>query len=315
MKFLVTGASGFVGKSICTELFRQGHVLRAASRCGIAEIYGFEQLVVGSMDGLTDWSAAVCGVDAVIHLAARVHVMGDTVADPLAEFRKVNKQGTLNLASQAVAAGVKRFVFVSSVKVNGESTLPGQPFTEADAPCPQDAYGRSKHEAELGLRRIAVESGMEVVIIRPPLVYGPGVKANFAAMMRWLRRGIPLPLGAIHNQRSLVALDNLVDLIVTCLTHPAAANQTFLVSDGEDVSTTELLRRMSQALGRPARLIPMPASWLKLAATLVGEQDVAQRLCGSLQVDIEKTRRLLGWTPPLSLDEGLRRAAAGMQKP
>jgi nucleoside-diphosphate-sugar epimerase len=164
-------------------------------------------------------------------------------------------------------------------------------------------------EAEQGLRELSAETGMEVVIIRPPLVYGPGVKANFAAMMRWLRRGLPLPLGAIHNQRSLVALDNLVDLIVTCLTHPAAANQTFLVSDGEDVSTTELLRRMGQALGRPARLIPFPASWLKLAATLVGKQDVAQRLCGSLQVDIEKTQRLLGWTPPVSLDEGLRRAA------
>ena len=185
----------------------------------------------------------------------------------------------------------------------------GHPFTATDAPVPSDAYGVSEIEAEQGLRKIALQTGMEVIVIRPSVFYRPGAKANFAAMMRWLRHGIPLPLGAIHNQRSLVALDNLVDLIVTCLTHPAAANQTFLVSDGEDVSTTELLRRMGQALGCPARLIPMPASWLKLAAAMMGKQDVAQRLCGSLQVDIEKTRRLLGWTPPLSLDEGLRRAA------
>jgi nucleoside-diphosphate-sugar epimerase len=311
MNILITGASGFVGKPLCAELFRGGHAIRAGSRSFNAEFHDFEQVMIGAMDGGTDWSAAVVGVEVVIHLAARVHVMDDRATDPLAEFRKVNVQATLKLASQAVAAGVKRFVLVSSVKVNGESTLPGQPFTEADAPYPQDAYGLSKHEAELGLRQIAAESGMEVVIIRPPLVYGPGVKANFAAMMRWLRRGVPLPLGAIHNQRSLVALDNLVDLIVTCLVHSAAANQTFLISDGEDVSTTELLQRMGQALGCPARLIPVPASWLKLAAAMVGKQDVAQRLCGSLQVDIEKTRRLLGWTPPVSLDEGLRRAAAG----
>jgi UDP-glucose 4-epimerase len=237
--------------------------------------------------------------------------MHDTAADPLTAFRAVNVEGTLNLARQAAAAGVKRFVFVSSVKVNGEATLPGQPFTADDAPAPLDAYGISKMEAEQALREIALQTGMEVVIIRPPLVYGPGVKANFAAMMRWLQRGVPLPLGAIHNQRSLVALDNLVDLIVTCLTHPAAANQTFLVSDGEDVSTTELLRRMGRAMGRPARLIPVPVSWLKLAAALVGKRDVAQRLCGSLQVDIEKTRRLLGWTPPLTLDQGLKKAATG----
>jgi nucleoside-diphosphate-sugar epimerase len=198
---------------------------------------------------------------------------------------------------------------VSSIKVNGEATLLGRPFSADDAPAPLDAYSLSKMEAEQGLRELAAQTGMEVVIIRPPLVYGPGVKANFAAMMRWLKCGVPLPLGAIHNQRSLVSLDNLVDLIVLCLTHPAAANQTFLVSDGEDVSTTQLLRRMGQALGCPARLVPVPVSVLKLAAAIVGKSDVAQRLCGSLQVDISKTHQLLGWTPPLSLDEGLRRAA------
>jgi len=241
--------------------------------------------------------------------------MEDTAANPLDEFRRVNVQGTLNLARQAAAAGVRRFVFVSSIKVNGEMTQLGRPFTADDAPAPLDAYGVSKMEAEQGLREIALQTGMEMVIIRPPLVYGPGVKANFAAMMRWLRYGVPLPLGVIHNQRSLVSLENLVDLLVTCITHPAAANQTFLVSDGEDVSTTELLRRMGQAMGKPARLLPVPGSWLKLAAGLVGKGDVAQRLCGSLQVDISKTRELLGWVPPVSLDEGLRRAAAGHELP
>jgi UDP-glucose 4-epimerase len=237
--------------------------------------------------------------------------MSDATADPLAEFRRVNVQGTLNLARQAATVGARRFVFVSSIKVNGETTQRGRPFTADDAPAPRDPYGVSKMEAEQGLREIALQTGMEVVIIRPPLVYGPKVKANFAVMMRWLRRGVPLPLGALHNQRSLVALDNLVDLIATCLTHPGGANQTFLVSDGEDVSTTELLRRMAKAMGRPARLIPVPAGWLKLAAALVGKQDVVQRLCGSLQVDIGKTRRLLDWTPPQLLDEGLRQAANG----
>ena len=309
---LVSGATGFVGWALVQRLLAEDESRRVA----VAVRRGGQQWpervlprVTGDLEPSTDWSLALGGVSAVVHCAARVHVMSDTAADPLVEFRRVNVQGTLNLARQAAAVGARRFVFVSSIKVNGEATKPGVPFSADDIPAPLDAYGISKMEAEQGLREIAFQTGMEVVIIRPPLVYGPGVKANFAAMMRWLRRGVPLPLGAIHNQRSLVALDNLVDLIVTCLTHPAAANQTFLVSDGEDVSTTELLRRMGQAMGRPARLIPVPASWLKLAAAMVGKPDVAQRLCGSLQVDIEKTRRLLGWTPPLSLDEGLRRAA------
>jgi nucleoside-diphosphate-sugar epimerase len=249
-----------------------------------------------------------------MHCAARVHVMAESLADPLAEFRRVNVQGTLNLARQAAAAGVRRFVFVSSIGVNGAETFQ-QSFTSEDSVAPHSPYAVSKYEAELGLQALAAETGMEVVIIRPPLVYGPGAPGNFGSLMRWLKRGVPLPLGAIHNQRSLVALDNLVDLIVLCLTHPAAANQTFLVSDGEDVSTSELLRRMGQALDRPARLLPVPQSWLKLAAAMVGKSDVAQRLCGSLQVDISKTRRLLVWTPPISLDEGLRRAAGNTGLP
>ena len=276
---------------------------------------GVGNVVVDGVDDKTDWRDELVDCDVVVHLAARVHVMYDASIDPLAEFRRVNVQGTLNLARQAAASGVRRFVFISSIKVNGEATQPGQPFTADDAPAPLDAYGISKMEAEQGLRELAAQTGMEVVIIRPPLVYGPGVKANFAAMMRWLQRGVPLPLGAIHNQRSLVALDNLVDLIVTCLTHPAAANQTFLVSDDEDVSTTELLRRMGQAMGKPARLLPVPVSWLKVGAAMVGKRDAAQRLSGSLQVDIEKTCRLLGWVPPISLDEGLRRAAGNTGLP
>ena len=308
---LLTGATGFVGLAISERLVKDGvHDVRAVVRSPEALLYPcIDKVVVPDIALNVDWINIFECVEVVIHAAARVHVMADKAENPLDEFRRVNVQGTLNLARQAAAAGVRRFVFISSVKVNGESTQLGRPFTADGTPAPLDAYGISKKEAEQGLREIALQIGMEVVIIRPPLVYGPGVKANFSAMMRWLRRGVPLPLGVIHNQRSLVALDNLVDLIVTCLTHPAAANQTFLVSDGEDVSTTELLRRMGQAMGRPARLIPVPASWLKLAAAMVGKPDVAQRLCGSLQVDIEKARRLLGWTPPRSLDEGLNRAA------
>jgi nucleoside-diphosphate-sugar epimerase len=237
--------------------------------------------------------------------------MKDSSGDPLAECRRVNVAGTLNLARQAAAAGVKRFIFLSSIKVNGEQTLPGQPFTEDDVPAPLDPYSTSKYEAEEGLRELARQTGMEVVIIRPPLVYGPGVKANFLNMMRWLHKRVPLPFASLNNRRSLVALDNLIDLIVVCLEHPAAANQTFLVSDGEDMSTTELLQRMAQALGRPARLMPIPASLLEAGAALLGRRDMAQRLCGSLQVDISKAKMLLGWNPPISVDEGLRCTAHG----
>jgi nucleoside-diphosphate-sugar epimerase len=236
--------------------------------------------------------------------------MNDKSPDPLAEFRRVNVAGTAALARQAAVAGVRLFVFLSSVKVNGEFTEAGHPFTADDVPAPEDPYGVSKLEAEQLLRQIAAETGMEVVIIRPPLVYGPGVKANFESMMRWLARGVPLPLAAVtENRRSLVALDNLVDLIVTCLNHPAAANQTFLVSDGEDLSTAQLLKRMGAALGRPARLFYLPPTLLKLGASVLNRPGIYQRLYGSLQLDIAKTRQLLGWTPTMSVDDGLRRAA------
>jgi nucleoside-diphosphate-sugar epimerase len=272
---------------------------------------GVEPLVVGSIEGTTHWTSALREVDAVIHLAARVHVMKDATANPLTEFRKVNVLGTLTLARQAAAAGVKRFVFVSSVKVNGEATPAGHAFIEADEPNPQDAYAVSKLEAEQGLREIAAQTGMEVIIIRPPLVYGPGVKANFAALMQAVQRGWLLPLGAVHNQRSLVALDNLIDFIITCISHPMAANQAFLVSDGQDLSTTELVSGLAQAAGVPARLLPVPVWALEWAGRVVGKGDAVQRLCCNLQIDIRKARNLLDWKPIIPVQEGLRRAVAG----
>ncbi|MBG6219154.1 MULTISPECIES: SDR family oxidoreductase [unclassified Janthinobacterium] len=310
---LLTGGTGFVGSAVLARLVADGAMpVRAAVRSAGAHIApGIDTVAVGSLAEETDWREALAGVSALVHCAARVHVMDESAADPLVEFRRVNVQGTLALARQAAAAGVKRFVFISSIKVNGEMTAVGKPFTAEDIPAPADAYGVSKMEAEQALRALESDSGMQVVIIRPPLVYGKGVKANFAAMMRWLARGIPLPLGAIHNRRSLVALDNLVDLIVTCVDHPQAAGQTFLVSDGQDPSTTELLQRMGRAMGRPARLIPVPSACLTFGASLLGKGAVAQRLCGSLQVDIDKTRRMLDWTPPLTLDQGLQEAAKG----
>lgn len=309
MKVLITGGTGFVGQLLVRTIQAQGHdVVRAVRQAQP------DSVLISTVDGNTSWLAALQGGDSVVHLAARVHVMNDKSTDPLREFRRVNVEGTVHLARQAAAAGVRRFVFLSSVKVNGEATQEGHPFTADDAPAPEDPYGVSKHEAEQALRQIANDTGMEVVIIRPPLVYGPGVKANFKSMMRWLARGVPLPLAAVtQNRRSLVALDNLVDLIMVCLSHPAAANHTFLVSDGEDLSTAELLKRMGAAIGHPARLFYVPPSILKLGAQVVKKPGIYQRLCGSLQLDTTKTRQLLGWTPPVSVDEGLRRAAEGFR--
>lgn len=310
MKLLVTGASGFIGQAVAAEVSRNlPYQLRVSTRNGAYEIFGSFEVVAIDLSIDAVWAEAVRGIEVIVHTAARVHVMNDSSDDPLTDFRRVNVAGTLNLARQAVAAGVKRFIFISSIKVNGESTPLGQPYSADALVAPIDPYGISKHEAELGLRKIAEETGLEVVIIRPVLVYGPGVKANFLSMMQWLYKGIPLPLGAIHNKRSLVAIDNLVDLIVTCIEHPAAANQTFLVSDGEDLSTTELLRCTARALGVSARLIPVPIAVLQGFARIFGKKDFAQRLCGSLQVDISKTRELLGWSPPVAVDEALKNTA------
>lgn len=308
---LVTGAKGFVGGRLCSSLIKDYLVRGAVRRPNeCSSIKGFH-FVRGHLSADFDWSIALAGISVVVHCAGRVHVMNEECSHPLAEFRKVNVDGTLCLANQAAAAGVKRFVFLSSIKVNGEQTQAGHPFNADQEHNPKDPYGISKMEAEDGLRALARETGMEVVIIRPPLVYGPGVKANFLAMMHWLMRDVPLPFGGVSgNKRSLVALDNLVDLIATCVDHPAAANQTFLVSDGESLSTSELLQRMGRALGHPARLIPIPVSLLQLGATLFGKRDLAQRLFGSLEIDISKTKELLGWVPPISVEEGLRRTAA-----
>lgn len=306
---LVTGANGFVGKILCGQLVNQDYSVRAAVRSSEVSIEHVNVFVSGNVDATTDWATALNSISTVIHLAARVHVMNDTAVDRLAEFRKVNVDGTLNLARQAASAGVKRFIFMSSVKVNGEYTEVAKPFNEELLANPQDAYGISKHEAEQGLFEIAQQTGMEVVIIRPPLVYGAGVKANFASMMRVVKRGIPLPLGAIHNKRSFVYVGNLVSLILRCIDHPAAENQVFLVSDGHDLSTTELLQGCAVALGVKAMLLPVPQKLIEVGAAILGKQDIAQRLCSNLQIDITKTRTLLGWAPPFSVEQSLKATA------
>ena len=307
----MTGATGFLGQALVRQLVSdQRFVPRAASRREWEErLDGTETVQVDEKGTDTDWLKALVDVECVIHLAARVHEKQATTIDALAEFRRVNVQETLNLARQAAAGGVQRFVFLSSIKVNGESTSSGQAFAVENVPKPQDPYAISKLEAEQGLIDISNQVAMEVVIIRPPLVYGPGVKANFLTIMRWLQKGLPLPFGAIHNRRSLTALDNLVDLIVTCLDHPAAANRTFMVSDDEDISTTELLRRTSKALGKPAYLVPVPESLLQIGAKLLGKQSIIPRLFGNLQVDISHTKQILDWTPLINVDDGLRKTA------
>lgn len=313
-RVLVTGASGFVGKALCAELLSSGFKVRMANRSALtmagASEAGYEINVIGQIDGATDWSAALAGVDLVIHLAARVHVMREQTADPLAEFRCVNTAGTEHLARAAAASGVKRLVYISSIKVNGEETHSGQHYKEADVPSPQDPYGISKWEAEQALHRVAAETGLEVVIVRPPLIYGAGVKGNFAQMLKVLAKGIPLPLASVTNMRSLVYIGNFVDALLLCATHPGAANQTYLVSDGEDISTPDLLRKLGIAMGHPARLLPCPPVLLRLAGRLVGKSDQFDRLLGSLQVDSSKIRRELGWQPPFTLQEGMRLTVA-----
>lgn len=308
MKVLVTGAAGFVGRVLFERLVRAGHSLVPAARRASGLV---GEVVVSDMDGSTDWAGALKDCDAVVHLAARVHVMHDTVSDSRALYRATNTDATLNLARQAAQAGVKRFVFISSVKVNGEGR--DAAYSETDAPAPEDAYAISKWEAEQGLWQIAQETGLEVVVLRPPLVYGPGVKANFRRLIDTVARGWPLPLGAIRNRRSLLYLGNFVDAIRMCVEHPAAAGQTFLIDDGQPVSTPELVRALARAMGRPARLLPVPVGMLEFAGALLGKREALARLTGSLWVDSSQICTRLGWAPPFSMEAGLAATVADLK--
>lgn len=307
MRVLVTGATGFVGKALLAHLAASGHGVGAAVRCVSGHV---GEVVVGDIDGKTDWAAALNGCDAVVHLAARVHKMDDKVQDPLVLYRATNTEGTLNLARQAAKAGVKRFVFISTIKVNGEGS--DVPYREADVAAPEDAYAISKWEAELGLQRIAQETGLEVVVLRPPLIYGPGVKANFLRMMRIVSSGWPLPLGAIRNRRSLLYLGNFVDAIRLCVEHVGAAGQVFLLDDGEAISTPELVRAVARAMGRPARLLAVPVGMLEFAGALLGARAAMARLTGSLWVDSSLIRTRLGWNPPYTLEQGMAATVADL---
>ena len=308
-RVLVTGANGFIGRSFCAEAMLRSLQVRGATRSACELPAGVESAVVGAIDRETDWSAALNGVDAVIHLAARVHVMKDVVADPLTEFLKINLYGTSNLAQQAASAGIKRLVYVSSVKVNGEQTTVNRPFVESDEPDPHDPYAVSKWRAEQDLQRIARETGLELVIVRPPLVYGPGVKGNFVRLLGAIDRGIPLPVAGANNARSMVYVGNLVDALITCATHPAAVGQTYLVCDGDDVSTAMLVDMIAQSLGRSNRAFNFSHAILRAVATVLGRTEQVDRLFGSLRVNDEKLRRDLAWSPPYTLEQGLRATA------
>ena len=314
MLIAVTGASGFIGRALVKALSARGlplrGLVRARNSLSCFSDTNVENFIVGDIHAWTDWSPGLSDVDCVIHCAARAHIMRETASNALAAYRAVNVAGTRHLAEQAAALGVKRIVYLSSVKVNGENTEAGARFAHNDKPMPEDAYGVSKWEAEQALREVSARTGLEVVIVRPPLVYGPGVKGNFRRLLRLAASGAPLPLGAVRNQRSLAGLDNLVDLLIRCVDHSAAAGQTFLISDDHDLSTPALIRGLRRALGKSPRLLPVPPSILRLAGSITGRAAEVERLIGSLQVDITHTREVLGWTPPVSVDEGLRTTAA-----
>ena len=305
---LVTGASGFVGRALCKVLGAQGYTVRSALRVPM-EQFPYPSIAIGDIGPKTDWSAAVAGCDAVVHLAAHVHVMRESGGDPRDGYFRTNVEGTEILGRAAARAGIRRFVFLSSVKVNGEITRE-RAFTESDPPAPADAYGASKAQAEERLKKIAGETGMEVVILRPPLVYGPGVKANFLSLLRAVDSGVPLPLSLISNLRSLVYVGNLVHALGACLTQPAAANSTFFVSDDYDVSTPQLIREIATALGKKPLLFPLPPVLLRGIGALTGRTQQIARLTGSLQVDISSIKTALDWQPPFSLQQGLEQTAS-----
>lgn len=316
MKVLITGATGFIGQALVEGLQKKSDFsLRLALRNQLSQFYaeGVRIVQVGNISSNTKWNEAVDGCQSVIHLAARVHVMRETAVDPLSEFREINTAATINLARQAALAKVKRFIYVSSIKVNGESTQPNRPFAADDVVSPKDPYAISKYDAEQALLSIGQETGLEIVIIRPVLVYGPKVKGNFLNMLGYINRGLPLPFGSVVNKRSMVSVYNLVDLIQTCLWHQNASGQIFLVSDGEDLSTPGLLRKLGVLLEKRVPLISLPSWTLTTAASLIGKQSLMNRLCGSLQVDISKTRQLLNWHPPVKVDDALRATVAEYQ--
>ncbi|MCK6263238.1 SDR family oxidoreductase [Vibrio sp. ZSDE26] len=318
MKLLVTGSSGFVGQRLYEMAMSSNlevcQVKRDSTLTQKWDSKNGEIFIVSSISSKTNWDGAFEGVDCVVHCAARVHQMKESKTDAIEAYREINAAGTLNLAQQAEKAGVRRFIFLSSIKVNGEFTKEGNAFQPDLESIPNDPYGLSKYEAEIGLKALAKETGFEVVIIRPPLVYGEGVKANFENLMSIIRKGLPLPLGAIHNQRSLVFRDNLVDLILLCCQHPKAVGETFLVADEQDVSTTGLIELISKAMNRPNRLLPIPMSWIKLGAKLIGKPQISQRICSNLQVDMSNTQKLLGWKPKISTQDGVNRAVQAFLK-
>ena len=310
MKVLITGASGFIGKALCSHLvLRDFDIVATVRNLPNAHVPRVDYRIVTKLDAATDWHDALAGVQTVIHCAARVHVMRDHAQDPLTEFRRVNTLGTETLARAAAHCGVKRLVFLSSIKVNGESAPSDAPFDQASPAKPQDPYAISKWEAEQALTRVSIETGLEIIVLRCPLVYGPGVKGNFLRLLQAVDHGIPLPLSLARNLRRLIYLDNLTDAIAICLTHPAAAGKTYLVSDGEDVSTAELISRITQALGKPSRLWPCPLGLMELAGMMTGKSDEIARLLGSLCIDSSKIRSELDWTPPYTLEQGLAETA------
>jgi nucleoside-diphosphate-sugar epimerase len=309
MRVTLTGSSGFIGAAVHPHLLARGHDVIATGRRPRSSGGSSSYVQVGEIDRSTAWGEALKGVDVVVHLAGRAHVMGRARSDQPERFCDVNVAGSMNLARQALEAGARRFVFISSIGVNG--TESSRPFHEADKPAPKDRYATSKLAAEQGLRALAASSDMEIVVIRPPMVYGPGAPGNFGKLVNAVCKGIPLPLGAVNNQRTLLSRANLVDFIGCCIEHPAAANEVFLAGDSEDLSTTELLNRLGAALRRPARLIPVPVRLLEATAVLVGRGELVRRICGNLQIDISKSRRVLGWSPPFTVEEGLRQAAEG----
>jgi UDP-glucose 4-epimerase len=309
-KILVTGANGFVGKVVCAELAVRGFEVVAAVRAAPAGAATHANpalltVSVGNIDGKTDWTEALSGCCAVIHLAARAHILNDTVADPLAAFRETNVEGSLQLARSAARAGVQRFVFVSSVGVNGNQN--SRPFSETDSPVPAEPYAVSKLEAELALREEAARSGMELVIVRPPLVYGPECPGNFLRLLKLLSTAVPLPFGALHNRRSFVGVWNLADFLATCAIHENAAGNVFLVSDMADVTLPELLQGLAHGMGEKASLFSVSPALLRALARVLGKAGLFDKLCGNLTVNAAHARTTLGWTPPVALAEGLRR--------